>query len=100
MPRAPGNWPHGALPRLLTRAQAAYYVGLSPNSFDQLVRDGVYPKPAVRGRYDRHALDRALDRLSGLTPEQDVSVADPAPAWDIREPSNGDGQASRDQHRP
>lgn len=68
MPRAPQSWPSGALPRRMTRDLAAYYVGVSPTTFDLRVRDGIYPGPHADGRYDRRALDLAVDRQSGLAP--------------------------------
>lgn len=55
-------------PRLLTKAQAAEYCGYKPRRFAELVSDGVLPKsiPATH-RWDKKALDRALDRLSGIS---------------------------------
>lgn len=59
-------------PRFLSREEAARYVAVSVETFDQEVRTGVWP-PALRrgphnGRatWDRLALDRAADRASGL----------------------------------
>ncbi|KAA2237725.1 helix-turn-helix transcriptional regulator [Salinarimonas soli] len=57
-------------PRGLTREQAAAYCNLSPSGFDLWVSKGRLPKPiAGTRRWDRAALDRAWDKLSGLTPE-------------------------------
>ena len=39
----------GIAPRPLTRQQAAAYVSLSPNIFDQLVKDGRMPRPKLLG---------------------------------------------------
>jgi hypothetical protein len=54
-------------PRLLSRAEAAEYCGLSPNAFDQYVARVV---PSLefgrRNLWDIRALDRWLDRRSGL----------------------------------
>jgi hypothetical protein len=59
-------------PRGLTREAAAAYVSLSPEGFDEWVKRGIVPSP-IRGtnRWDRRAIDAALDRASGLaaTPE-------------------------------
>jgi hypothetical protein len=59
-------------PRLLSREEAARYVGVSPAVFEGEVKQGVWP-PALRrgarqGRqtWDRLALDRAADQASGL----------------------------------
>lgn len=53
-------------PRGLNREHAARYVGVSPGTFDQLVRDGRMPKPkrvGARLLFDRNALDLAFDAL-------------------------------------
>lgn len=59
----PANLP----PRLVTRIAAAAYVGLSPNTFDQLVGSGRMPKPRqiseVRIAWDVRELDAAVDAL-------------------------------------
>lgn len=72
MPRElPSNIP----PRGLAREQAAAYVGLSPNSFDLAVAEGRLPQPIRFNRravWDRLALDRALDIMSGLAAEPDA----------------------------
>ena len=54
-------------PRLLERPDAAKYCGLSPDGFSAWVREGRLPGP-IEGtkRWDRRAIDAALDRLSGL----------------------------------
>lgn len=61
--------PSGHLPRLLTREQAAAYCGYSPSGFSAKVADGTLPG-TVRGlaRWDKLAIDRKLDNLSGLSP--------------------------------
>lgn len=52
--------------RILSRADAATYCGLSVSGFDGWVRRGLLPTavPGTR-RWDRHALDEALDRARG-----------------------------------
>lgn len=58
------------VPRLLTRAQAARYCGLSESAFDDWQRRRLLPRPIeCTKRWDRRAIDLALDRASGLTPE-------------------------------
>jgi len=67
MPRhdaLPPNLP----PRGLCREAAAQYVGVSAGKFDEMVGDGRMPTAIpVDGRkvWDRRALDRAFDQLSG-----------------------------------
>lgn len=54
-------------PRGLTREAAAEYLGLSLSGFDAWVAEGRIPGP-IPGtrRWDRKAIDLALDRASGL----------------------------------
>jgi excisionase family DNA binding protein len=61
-------------PRLMTKAEAAAYCAVTPSRFYQLVKAGTLPG-AIPGttRYDRAALDRALDKLSGLTTDAELS---------------------------
>jgi hypothetical protein len=60
--------------RCVPLAEAAAYVGLSKASYRAAVKRGVFPGPlAGTSRYDLKAIDRALDRLSGIEqvhPEQ------------------------------
>lgn len=59
-------------PRLMTKAEAAAYCAVTPSRFYQLVRAGTLPA-AVPGttRYDRIAIDRALDKHAGLETAQE-----------------------------
>jgi predicted DNA-binding transcriptional regulator AlpA len=54
-------------PRLVAREAAASYVCVSPNTFDEMVRDGRMPRPKRLGphriAWDVRALDAAVDRL-------------------------------------
>lgn len=68
----PANLP----PRGLTREQAAEYVGCETVvAFSDWVRRGLVPGP-MKGthRWDRKALDAALDHLSGLRDDADLSI--------------------------
>ncbi|MBS0243891.1 MAG: helix-turn-helix domain-containing protein [Proteobacteria bacterium] len=52
----------GLAPRGLTRAEAAAYLGISARTFSKRVREGKLPGAnAATGRWDRVALDAALD---------------------------------------
>jgi hypothetical protein len=65
-------------PRGLSRVQAAWYVGVSPRKFDELVDDGRMPEPKRIDRrliWDRHAIDVAFDALESYSPE-------PSNTWD------------------
>lgn len=73
-------------PRLLSREEAARYVGTSPVTFDQEVQAGIWPAPLRRGphggrlTWDRLALDRAADRASGLVETPAPHSISPAPS--------------------
>ncbi|PWR24537.1 helix-turn-helix transcriptional regulator [Zavarzinia aquatilis] len=56
-------------PRMLSREQAAAYLGVSAGTFDREVAAGQWPQPLERGRrktWDRFALDRMLDGRMGV----------------------------------
>jgi predicted DNA-binding transcriptional regulator AlpA len=64
-------------PRLLSRDEAAVYVGLSPNAFDAEVAAGTFPAPFKLAKirrllWDVRALDLAMDRaMTEGVPEND-----------------------------
>lgn len=63
--------PRSLAPRGLARPEAARYVGISPTTFDEMVKDGRMPKPKMIGSkpvWDIRALDLAFDVL----PDQDA----------------------------
>jgi hypothetical protein len=71
--------------RGLTVREAARYAGCRTTSaYLAWVRKGIMPRP-IPGthRYDRKAIDSALDRMSGLTPT--VLEQTPYGAWKQRE---------------
>ena len=54
------------MPRGVSRVQAANYVGVSPVTFDRMVRDKFMPKPIriyARAVWDIRAIDAAFDAL-------------------------------------
>lgn len=64
-------------PRLLTKDQAAQYCSLSKGGFDHWVSTGKVPGPIPQShRWDRKALDLALDRLSKIEKESPQSALD------------------------
>lgn len=64
-------------PRGLTREQAAGYLGLTTSAFDHWVRQSRIPGPLPgTRRWDRSAIDSALDKLSGLTTTSAPSAYD------------------------
>ena len=55
--------------RCFDRKEAASYIGVSPTTFDKLVRAGTIPPPIEflgRKVWDVRALDRVLDAESGI----------------------------------
>ena len=63
--------------RLMSRAEAAAYCASSPATFSRWVSAGLLPQslPGIQ-RWDRSAIDRRLDILSGIA---DSSEADDDP---------------------
>jgi len=69
-------------PRGITREEAAIYCGCSTATFSNWVRRGIVPGPLPgTNRWDRKAIDAALDRASGLEPTLRES---PLEAWRVR----------------
>lgn len=65
-------------PRLLTREQAAAYCGQSPRGFDRWRKAGIVPdRVPGTARFDRVAIDRAIDALSGEARAQARPAAEP-----------------------
>jgi hypothetical protein len=70
---------HSFMPRGLSRVEAAFYFGISPSLFDELVRDGRAPSPRLvntRTIWDARDLDASFDCLPYR-----ISVSDANP-WD------------------
>lgn len=71
MAERPSVLPQNLPPRLLSREQAAAYMGISVSLLDRLIEDELAPKGIqLRGRvvWDRKRLDEYIDRLShGVT---------------------------------
>jgi len=59
--------PRTLAPRLISREDAAAYVCVSPNTFDEMVKDGRMPRArrlvGRRKAWDIRALDDAVDNL-------------------------------------
>jgi hypothetical protein len=67
----------GIAPRLLTREQAAAYCGVGLTTFTGWVRRGIVPGPVHRThRWDRMAIDAALDVLSGIDAKPEGKALD------------------------
>lgn len=50
---------------MLRRSLAAAYVGMTAREFDQAVAIGDMPDPLLGDRWDRHAIDDVIDRMTG-----------------------------------
>jgi len=85
---------HAALaPRGLTRAEAAAYLRLSPTTFDDWQRRGIVPGPiAGTKRWDKWAIDAALDRASGLAQHGGTTPYDDWKARQDARPPAGSAQ--------
>ena len=62
------------MPRGVSRVQAANYVGVSPVTFDRMVKDKFMPKPIriyARTVWDLRAVDAAFDALDSASVEAD-----------------------------
>jgi hypothetical protein len=67
----------GITPRLLTRAQAAAYCGVGTTAFAAWVRRGIVPGPIPEThRWDRKAIDVALDVLSRIDDKLEPNALD------------------------
>jgi excisionase family DNA binding protein len=71
--------PSSLPPRGLCREVAAAYIGVGGSKFDQMIKEGVMPKPRIHGGrrlWDRSELDVAF---SNLPHADEIAVANP---WD------------------
>jgi hypothetical protein len=69
-------------PRGMSKQEAAAYAGCETlSAFNDWIRRGIMPGP-IRGthKWDRKAIDAALDRLSGLEPTIERQLS-PYDAW-------------------
>lgn len=67
-PRRNDILPASLVPRGLSRAQAAAYIGIGVTLFDEMVADGRMPRPKrINNRtvWDRWKIDAAFDALPG-----------------------------------
>lgn len=63
--------------RCMTTAEAAAYCSLSPSGFRSRVARGLLPKPLPgTHRWDRKAIDAALDKHSGLESDEPETAYD------------------------
>lgn len=69
-------------PRLLSGTDAASYCGITLNTWSKWVAAGLMPKPAIGRRWDKKAIDLALDKASGLVAASSVPEEDPVTAWE------------------
>ena len=70
-------------PRLMTGTEAAEYCGLTLGTFLKWVEDGRVPRalPGTR-RWDRKALDLALDKASGIVAPSIAPADDAFSEWE------------------
>ena len=65
-------------PRLMNREQMMAYLGVSSSTLARWIADGHIPGPVVGSRFDRRAVDAALDRASGLTSDAAAATGEAA----------------------
>jgi predicted DNA-binding transcriptional regulator AlpA len=64
-------------PRLMSHEQAAAYCNLTLGTFDRWVKTKKLPRAiASTWRWDKRAIDLAIDKLSGV-----ATTAEPVSAW-------------------
>lgn len=83
-------------PRLLSGASAATYCGITLATWSKWVADGIMPKPVeFTRRWDRKAIDIALDKASGIVAPSIVPQEDEFSKWksghEARKTSAGTG---------
>ena len=73
-------------PRLISRDAAAAYVGVSPNTFDNMIADDLMPKPLQlterRIAWDVQQLDAAIDRLPVVGGSESETETTTHHSWD------------------
>lgn len=69
-------------PRLISGADAAAYCGVALATWSKWVSDGIMPKPVeFTRRWDRKAIDLALDKASGIVAPSIVPQEDEFSKW-------------------
>jgi hypothetical protein len=69
-------------PRLLSGSDAAAYCGVTPATFSKWVATGIAPKPLPgTRRWDRKAIDLAIDKVSGIKPPPAEPEEDEFTKW-------------------
>lgn len=63
-------------PRLLPYALAIAYCGGSKTRFDRMLADGKLPGPDDEGLFDRAAIDKVINRRSGLDAAEEEADPD------------------------
>ncbi|MHC2090049.1 helix-turn-helix transcriptional regulator [Methylobacterium sp. CM6244] len=72
--------PPGVAPIGVSRTEAAWLVGVSPNTYDAMVKDGRMPKPKRIGSrtiWDRYEVERAFREIPG----DDATAASDKDPW-------------------
>ncbi|MEJ0020697.1 MAG: DNA-binding protein [Acetobacteraceae bacterium] len=77
-------------PRYLSRDEAARYLGVSVDVFDDEVRAGDWPRGTPRGSrggrltWDRHVLDGVADSRAGFGTQRSATAPEGPNGWDRR----------------
>ena len=87
-------------PRLMSGAEAAAYLGLTPATFAKWVADDRAPKPlSGTRRWDRKAIDLALDKASGIVAPSAVAVDQAEDDWERKYEARKATSGTGDRHQ-
>ena len=90
-------------PRLMTGPEAAAYLGISPATFAKWTAAGTLPKPIPNTRrWDRKAIDLALDNASGIVAPSvvtDQAEDEWERKYEARETASGTGGRNAGERR-
>ena len=68
--------------RLLKRKEAAAYLSLPVRRFNAAVLSGQLPRPVLKDRWDKAAIDRHLDAMNGAVLSRDVDIEERFRMWE------------------
>jgi len=89
-----------AEPRLITGPEAAAHLGISPATFSKWVAKGIAPKPIPNTRrWDRKAIDLALDKTSGIVAPSAVAVDQAEDDWERKYEARKATSGTGDRHQ-
>lgn len=85
-------------PRLFSGKAAAAYCSVTPETFSKWVAAGTLPKAVIGRRWDRKAIDLALDKASGILPSSNDNNEAAEAAWEAKYASRKGAARPGDGH--